>query len=88
MKFLASDLLSNGFSDMRQINEAIDRAIQICLSSSTFSIKKNFKPVYISDNGNMLCDWKLSPIARKLVIVNADASIPIVAKIQFELLNI
>ncbi len=86
LKYIASDLLLHGFRDMHQINEAINRSMQICLSSS-LSIRTNFKPIYISKRREIMCDWKLSTLGRKLVLVNADASIPLVAKFQMELLN-
>ena len=88
LKFFASDMLSYGFNNMQEIDEAIVRAIQICQTAS-IPLRKNFKSIYLSNNGGgIICDWKLSAFSRKLVILNAAATIPLVAKFQIGLLKI
>ena len=86
LHFFASELLSYGFKNMSQIDIAVERAIQICKVAAV-PLRKNFKAVYLSENGSIVCDYKLSSLGRKLVILNADASIPFVARVQLELIN-
>ncbi len=85
LKFFASDMLSYGFS-VQEIDGAIERAIQICQTAS-IPVRNNFKSIYLSNNREILCDWKLSVFSRKLVILNAAASLPLVAQFQLELLK-
>lgn len=86
LKFFASEMLLFGFNDMEQIEQAVERAIKICKSAS-IPVRKNFKSVYLSYQGTVICDWKISSLGRKLLILNADASIPLVAETQVELIK-
>lgn len=87
LEYTASELfVSLGLIDPYKIDAAVARAIQICQTAS-IPVRNNFKPVYMSSHGQIVCDWRLSPLARKLVILNADASHPLVAKVQVELLK-
>lgn len=87
LKFYASDMLLYGFNNMKEIDDAIERAIQICHTAS-IPIRSNFKSIYLSNNRGVICDCKLSDFGRKLLIINASATIPLVAQIQLELLKI
>jgi len=86
LKYFASDMLLYGFNNMHEIDEAVERAMQIC-QTAAIPVRNNFKSIYLSNNGEVFCDWKLSNFSRKLVMINADASFPLVAKIQIELLK-
>jgi len=86
LKFFASELRQFGFGDMQEIEQAVKRAIRVCQATST-PVRSNFRSMYVSDKRTTICDWKLSSLARKLVIINSNASNPFVAKVQIELLN-
>lgn len=87
LKFFASEMLLYGFNNMQEIDDAVERAMQICLTAS-IPLRKNFKSIYLGNNGGeVICDWKLSTFSRKLVVINADPSLPLVAQIQIELLK-
>ena len=86
LKFLASELTMFGVGSPDDLSNAIDRAIEICYTAQ-IPIKQNFKPVYICDNGQVICDWRLSSLGKKLVLFNANPANPIVAKLQIQLLN-
>ena len=86
LKFLASELSWFGLSYSDDLTKAIERAIKICHAAHV-SIKQNFKPVYICDNGQLICDWRLSTLGKKLVLLNANPANPIVANLQIQLLN-
>lgn len=87
LKFFASDMLLYGFNNMHEIDQAIERARQIC-ETADIPVRNNFKSIYLSNNGEVFCDCKLSNFSRKLVMINADASLPLVAQFQIELLKI
>jgi hypothetical protein len=80
--YYASDIeQSMGFSD-EELEEAIERAFQAC-TSMHISIDDNFKAIYRSDNRHeMIADWKLSPLACYLLIINANPSNSNVARVQ------
>jgi hypothetical protein len=72
---------SMGFSD-EELQEAIERAFQAC-TSMHISIDDHFKAIYRSDNlHELINDWKLSPLACYLLIINASPSNTKVAKVQ------
>lgn len=80
--YYASDIeLSMGFSE-EELEEAIERAFQAC-TSLQISIDDHFKAIYRSDNlHEMVTDWKLSPLACYLLIINANPANTKVAKVQ------
>jgi len=86
LTFTASELMNYGFTDRHQIENAIKRAIQTC-QVAHIPVRNNFKTIYFSDHGEVTNDWKLSALAKKLIIINADTSIPIVAQTQIKLIN-
>ena len=88
LTFYASELRDIGLGDDEDIRQAVERAVQIC-NASAISVRKNFKCVYRWDRERhtVTCDWRLSPMARKLVIMNGNASNPLVAKVQLTLLE-
>lgn len=72
---------SMGFSD-EELEMAIERAFQAC-TAMRISIAENFKAIYRSDNAHeLITDWKLSPLACYLLIINANPTNTKVAKVQ------
>lgn len=86
LSYFASDLFNFGMISYDEIDIAIQRAINICKTAG-LTIKQNFKPVYIYKNNEIVCDWRLSALGRKLVLLNASANNPFVARLQIELLE-
>ena len=86
LSYFASDLFNYGLNASDEIDIAIQRAIAICKTAG-LTIKQNFKPVYIYKNNEIVCDWRLSSLGRKLVLLNANANNPFVARLQLELLE-
>lgn len=86
MVYMASTLMPLGFNDMRQLKCAVDRAIKICMAAA-IPVNAHFKLLYLSDHGQLVCDWKLSRLARQLVLINGDPNNPIIAKMQIRLLE-
>jgi hypothetical protein len=68
---------------MEELASAIRRATEVC-SSMHMPLQENFKVVFRSSNGEVLQDWRLSPLAYMLMILNADSHNDLVARTQVE----
>jgi hypothetical protein len=86
LSHLASELFVYGFTGPDELSASIERSMNICRNAN-ISIRQNFKPLYVYRNGEMLRDWRLSDLGRKLVILNGDSKNPFVAKLQIQLLK-
>ncbi|MDX5346559.1 MAG: hypothetical protein LPK19_04880 [Hymenobacteraceae bacterium] len=85
LTFYASDLIqARGCSNLEELAAAINKATQVC-SCMNVPVRDNFKPVFRSGQGNLLQDWKLSPLAYYLTIINSDSSNKFVARMQVEM---
>lgn len=83
----ASDLLQqHGCESMDELSLAIKRATEAC-NSMHLPLQENFKPVYRSQNGEVVQDWRLSPMAYMLMVLNADAKNDLVARTQIEMVR-
>lgn len=86
LRYYASSLMELGIGSIDEIHGAIGRAMQIC-NALHVPVRSHFKVIYLYKNGTLITDWRLSEMARKLVLLNADPTNPVVAKIQLRLLN-
>jgi hypothetical protein len=86
LKYLASDLSEYGAIPTAELRKAIERSIQVC-KTTNISVRKNFKAVYISTNGQLICDWRISKLGLELILLNADPSTEFVANYQLEIIN-
>jgi hypothetical protein len=84
MTHLASDLLDKGLSPDK-ITKAVAAAMKIA-SASGLETMKHFMPVYSNLDDCIIQDCKLSHLAYGLVLMNADADLPIVGQFQVDLL--
>lgn len=80
------ELVSKGLMRFEELQLAVKRAMNICRTSN-INVRRHFKAVYISREGILLRDWRLSDLARKLVLINGDSNNEIVAQIQLGLLE-
>ena len=85
MTHLASDLLDKGLST-DQITEAVAIAMKIANSSGLEAVQ-HFMPVYSGKGHHIIQDCKLSHLAYGLVLLNAEANLPIVGEFQVNLLK-
>jgi DNA-damage-inducible protein D len=67
--------------DEEEIAASIARAIRAC-DALHIPPAINFKKIYRSDGERMMTDWKISPLACYLVIVNCDPRHECVARAQ------
>lgn len=85
MKFLASDLLSQGLSPL-QISDAVVKAIHVAKLSG-MNIREHFKLVFSSIDNEIISDCKLSRLGYGLVLMNAETKFSAVAKWQRKVLE-
>ncbi len=85
MKYLASDLLNEGFSP-NTIKDAVQKAITIC-KTSNLEIREHFQLVYTELEGMIIKDCKLSQLGYGLVMLNAEETIPVVAQWQLKVIR-
>jgi len=87
LTFYASDLLQQkGCATMQELGQAVRRATEVC-TSMHLPLRDNFKAVFRSRNGEVMQDWRLSPMAYLLTVINADAKNELVAKTQVEIVR-
>ncbi len=66
------------FDSLEELNESVKKAMEICQFSG-ISMKGNFLRVYKSYSEGITYDWRLSPLAYKLVCICGNTSNPNVA---------
>lgn len=83
----ASDLLEQrGCENMSELGQAVKRATEVC-HSMHLPLRENFKVVFRSVNGKVVQDWRLSPMAYLLMVLNADPHNEMVARTQVEMVR-
>ena len=85
MKYLASDLLKEGFSPS-DIRSAVQRAISVG-KSSDLDLRQHFSPIYTQSADQVIRDCKLSKLGYALVLLNAPAENPLVGNWQLKILK-
>lgn len=87
LSFYASDLLNQkGCRTMDEVSLALRRATQVC-NSMHLPLRENIKVVYRAQNGEVVQDWRLSPMAYLLMVLNADSRNDLVAHLQVEMVK-
>lgn len=83
----ASDLFQQrGCDTLNELSQAIRRATEVC-TSMHLPLQENFKVVYRSRNGEVVQDWRLSPMAYLLMVLNANSQNDVVARTQVEMVK-
>lgn len=85
MNHLASDLLEKGLSP-KQISDAVIQAIKIAKASG-IETNAHFKLVFSGIGQSIIQDCKLSHLGYGLVLMNADAKLPVVGEFQVDVLK-
>ncbi|HET7818519.1 MAG TPA: hypothetical protein VFL70_04385 [Bacteroidia bacterium] len=86
LQYRGSEFWDLGMDEGGELAEAINRAIRACKNSG-LSVEENFRSIYIVGEHGILKDWMLSVLARRLILLNANPSNPIVARLQIKLLK-
>jgi hypothetical protein len=83
----ASDLMPlTGCKNMDELSFALKRATEVC-NCMHMPIRENFKVVYRSKAGEVVQDWRLSPMAYLLLVINSDSQNNLVAQLQVEMIK-
>ncbi|MEJ8802295.1 hypothetical protein [Pontibacter sp. H249] len=87
LTYYASDLLAlTGCKSMDELGIALKRATEVC-NCMHIPLRENFKVVFRPQNGELLQDWRLSPMAYMLMVLNSDAQNDLVAHLQVEMVK-
>ena len=72
------------FGSMAELEEAVKRALEICLAAG-LPMHGNFQRIYKCSEDGILYDWKLSPLAYRLVCISGAPFNPAVANLTIRL---
>ncbi|MBB6610212.1 hypothetical protein H7F15_04100 [Pontibacter sp. Tf4] len=87
LTYYASDLLSrHACQNLSELDQAVKRTTEVC-TCMRLPLRENIKAVYRSRGGQVIRDWRLSPMAYMLLLINADTSNEVVAQLQAELIK-
>lgn len=87
LTYYASDLLQlTGTENIEELSQALKRATEVC-NCMHLPLRENFKVVYRSQNGEVVQDWRLSPMAYLLMVINSNSQSDLVAQIQVEMVK-
>jgi hypothetical protein len=86
LRYYASELQTLGLEMPGDIYVAVGRALKAC-QTLHIAANQHIKTVYLFRDGTIYSDWLLSPLGLKLVLLNADPTNAVVAKIQMRLLR-
>lgn len=86
LRYYASELRTVGLKMPADIYIAVGRALKAC-QALHIPANQHIKTVYLFRDGTIYSDWLLSPLGLKLVLLNADPTNAVIAKIQMRLLN-
>lgn len=77
----ASELTERLEISEEELDAATERAFKACTSLG-ISTRQNFKSVFRTCDDHLVTDWKLSPLACYLIVINADPANQRVARMQ------
>jgi hypothetical protein len=82
----ASRLLENSLHDELELQQALQKAIMACRAAG-LPVPQNFRAIFISAAGDTHIDWLVSDLGMQLILLNADVSNPLVARLQVQILQ-
>lgn len=82
----ASQLLKSCVEDESELEAAIQKALT-ALNTVHLPASHHFKKIFISLGPEVKTDWLVSDLGFRLIILNADVSNPVVARLQVEMLS-
>ncbi len=85
MTYLASDLLKNGVSG-EEISKALVRAFKAG-ETAGLDIREHFLPICTQGAEGLFNDCKLSKVGFGLLVINADVTVPAIAKYQLKVVQ-
>lgn len=85
LDFFASEFVQTGMMSREEMQKAVLRSVNICRAAD-IPVQRNFKAIFVCKKDEINTDWLLSPLARKLVMINAPENNPASAMAQVELI--
>jgi len=82
----ARQLLDSGLHEP-ELEGALHKAIIACRAAGLV-VADNFKAVFVCSPACTTIDWLVSDLGLQLILLNADVSNPLVAKLQVQVLSI
>ena len=82
----ASQLLERGLKDEMELEKALRKAI-IAISAAHLPAARHFRKIFVCVGHNIKNDWLVSNLGLRLIMMNADVSNPVVARLQIEILS-
>ena len=83
--YYASSLLNRGFDDPGELEDAISKACT-AISIAGKPVHHHFRKVFIAGDHDLdlQYDWLVSDLGMKMIILNADASNPLIANLKLK----
>lgn len=78
--------LEDVFETADEISLALQKAMLIC-NRAGIPMHQHFNILYIADDQGLRTDWRLSKFAFCLVVLNGNSDLPMVGRMQLELLR-
>jgi len=78
--------LHSVFESAEEISNALYRAMLVC-NRARIPLREHFNIIYVADDQGVRTDWKLSRFAFCLVVLNGNSALPLVGRMQLELLR-
>ena len=72
--------------DDNQLENAVQRALRVCIAAG-ISPTEHFRKIFVYAGSDIRQDWLVSDLGLQLIMLNADISNPIIARMQIELLS-
>jgi hypothetical protein len=82
----ASMLIENCVSDEIALGRAVQKAMTVCITAG-ITPTEHFRTIFIYSDHMLIRDWLVSDLGLQLIILNADVTNPVVARLQLELLS-
>src|SRR2546421_2765166 len=82
----ASQLLKKGLHDQAELERSLQKAITAVITAR-LPATKHFRTVFICCGRELIKDWLVSDLGMRLILLNADVSNPLVARLQVEILS-
>jgi hypothetical protein len=75
LNYFVSEIMAKlDIDDVNEIAASLSRAFQAC-GTLQLSLDRNFKKVYRSDGDKINMDWKISPLACYLIVINCNPTL-------------
>jgi hypothetical protein len=85
LRHYASSLLLTCLHDETELETAVQKAITACVVAG-LPVNRHFKNIFVCAR-EIRKDWLVSGLALQLILLNADVSNPLVAKLQVRVLS-